>query len=82
MKVSTNTYTVEFKFHVILKTAKQVFFARFSPKSTNGWRRISTHQKDLFGGFSGGSVVKNPPANAGNMNLIPGPGRSPMLGNN
>ena len=25
---------------------------------------------------SGGPVVKNPPANAGNMDLIPGPGRS------
>ena len=28
-------------------------------------------------GFPGGSVVKNPPANAGDMGLIPGPGRSP-----
>ena len=27
-------------------------------------------------GFPGGSVVKNPPANAGNMGLIPGLGRS------
>ena len=27
-------------------------------------------------GFPGGSVVKNPPANAGDMGLIPGPGRS------
>ena len=39
-------------------------------------------KKTYFWGFPGGSVVKNPPANAGNMNLIPGPGRSPMLGNN
>ena len=30
-------------------------------------------------GFPGGSVVKNPPANAGDMGLIPGPGRSHML---
>ena len=27
-------------------------------------------------GFPGGSVVKNPPANARNTGLIPGPGRS------
>ena len=30
-----------------------------------------------YEGFPGGSVVKNPPANAGDMGLIPGPGRSP-----
>ena len=28
-------------------------------------------------GFPGGSVVKNPPANAGDTDSIPGPGRSP-----
>ena len=28
-------------------------------------------------GFPGGSRVKNPPANAGDMGLIPGLGRSP-----
>jgi len=33
-------------------------------------------------GFSGGSVVKNPPANAGDMGFIPDPGRSHMLQNN
>ena len=27
--------------------------------------------------FPGGSVVKNPPANAGDVGLIPEPGRSP-----
>ena len=32
-------------------------------------------------GFSGGSVVKNPPANAGDMDSIPGPRRSPGEGN-
>ena len=30
-----------------------------------------------FLGFSGGSVVKNPPANAGDVGWIPGSGRSP-----
>ena len=32
-------------------------------------------------GFPGGSVVKNPPANAGDAGLIPGSGRSPGVGN-
>ena len=31
-------------------------------------------------GFPGGSVVKNPPANAGDADLIPGLGRSPRGG--
>ena len=32
-------------------------------------------------GFPGGSLVKNPPANAGNPGSIPGLGRSPGEGN-
>ena len=32
-------------------------------------------------GFPGGSVVKNLPANAGDMGLTPGLGRSPEEGN-
>ena len=31
--------------------------------------------------FPGGSVVRNPPANAGSVDLIPGSGRSPGEGN-
>ena len=31
-------------------------------------------------GFPGGSVVKNPPANVGDISLIPGPGRSICYG--
>ena len=31
--------------------------------------------------FPGGSKVKNPPANTGDLGLIPGPGRSPEEGN-
>ena len=31
----------------------------------------------IFGGFPGGSVVRNLPANAGDVGLIPGSGRSP-----
>ena len=32
-------------------------------------------------GFPGGSVVKNPPANAGDMGSFPGSGRSSREGN-
>ena len=34
-----------------------------------------------YTGFPGGSVVKNLPANAGDVDLIPGSGRSPGEGN-
>ena len=34
--------------------------------------------KSLSGGFPGGTVVKNQPANAGDMSSSPGPGRSHM----
>ena len=33
-------------------------------------------------GFLGGAVVKNPPANAGDTDSSPGPGRSHMPQNN
>ena len=36
----------------------------------------------LFGGFLGGAVVKNPPANSGDVGLSPGLGRSHMLWSN
>ena len=38
----------------------------------------SIHQKYRKWNFAGGTVDKNPPANAGNMVLIPGPGRCHM----
>ena len=34
--------------------------------------------KLMVKGFPGGAVVKNPPANAGDTDSIPGPGRSHM----
>ena len=41
------------------------------------------HTKNHFiRDFPGGTVVKNPPANAGDMGSIPGPGRSHMLQSN
>ena len=36
---------------------------------------------DIYWGFPGGSVVKNPPANAGDMGSVPRSGRSPGGGN-
>ena len=38
--------------------------------------------KRQFGGFPGGTVVKNPPANAGDIGSSPGLGRSHMLRSN
>ena len=37
--------------------------------------------ESIVGGFPGSSVVKNPPANAGDMGLIPGLERSAEEGN-
>ena len=37
---------------------------------------------DIIWGFPGGAVVRDPPANAGDMGSIPGPGRSHMPWNN
>ena len=45
-------------------------------------RRDSAVQDSLLPqGFPGGSVVTNPPAKAGDEDLIPGLGRSPGIGN-
>ena len=35
---------------------------------------VSFGEKKAFMGFPGGAVVENPPANAGDMGSIPGPG--------
>ena len=43
------------------------------------WIRTNIKQE---ADFPGGAVVKNPPANAGDMGLSPSPGRSHMLWNN
>ena len=39
-------------------------------------------KKTESGGFPGGAVVKNLPANAGDMGSSPGPGRPHMLQSN
>ena len=38
--------------------------------------------EEVMLGSPGGAVVKNPPANAGDMGSSPGPGRSHMPGSN
>jgi len=51
---------------------------------TGSQRMNMTDTFTLLLGFPGGSVVKNPPANAGDTRdsgLIPEPGRSPGVGN-
>ena len=42
---------------------------------------LNTYILERFMGFPGGSEVKNLPAHAGDMGLIPGLGRSPGEGN-
>ena len=45
-------------------------------------RGITDANKNIRFGLLGGSVVKNPPANAGDMGLTPGLGRSHILQSN
>ena len=61
---------------------------RFDSKPQNSIKQLSFNKKKLFfflsGDFPGGSVIKNPPANAGNIGdegSIPGSGRSPGVEN-
>ena len=42
------------------------------------WEFNDENQKQGKRDFPGGAVVKNPPANAGDTGLSPGPGRSHM----
>ena len=46
-----------------------------------GWIRYISILVYHSWGFPGGSVVKNPPAHAGDLGSIPGSGRSPGDGN-
>ena len=43
--------------------------------------RYKTGVPENYGDLPGNSVVKSPPANAGDLGLIPGSGRSPREGN-
>ena len=48
------------------------------PFSEQKQREARVKVKETDPDFLGGAVVKNPPANAGHMGSIPGPGRSHM----
>ena len=48
-------------------------------KDNGGWVK---KKKDNILGFPGGPVFKNPPCNAGNVDLISGPGRFHVLWSN
>ena len=47
-----------------------------TPRLTSEYWKCLHPSRPLVGGFPGGSVVKNPPAKAGEMGSIPGSGRS------
>ena len=58
-------------------------FYRIPLSNTVASRDMWLFKFKLFGGgLRGGAVVKNPPANAGDMGSSPGPGRSHMLWSN
>ena len=52
------------------------------PNSRSEMAEESENFKRNQQGFPGGSMVKNPPAKAGDTGSIPGPGRSHMLQDN
>ena len=60
------------------RTAVRMLWAGRNPKE-GGSHLLSCTIPDGFG-FLGSSVIKNPPANAGDVGLIPGSGRSPGEG--
>ena len=63
-------------FYMLMYTKK----VHFRPDLGRILLRMAYHLSLLLG-FPGGSVVKNLPANAGDLGLIPGLGRSPGEGN-
>ena len=53
-----------------------------SHRVRHDWSDLAAAAASALWGFPGGSMVKNPPANAGDMGSIPWSGRSPGGGNN
>ena len=56
--------------YICIYKSKQRHFSKYG---------YNPRKKQLCLGFPGGPVVKNLPANAGDMGSIPAPGRSHML---
>ena len=69
--------------HLTLTTILLVFLTSDTGrKLVSGISGLTSEARTLEWGLPGGSVVKNPPANAGDAGLIPGLGRFPVtLGN-
>ena len=64
----------------ILKRRKRINPRKFSTRCLDNMPLVLRIQDCR--GFPGGAVVKNPPANTGDMGSSPGPGRSRMLQSN
>ena len=70
----------------LLGSGEEIAELAFKPDSTiaapYSWGKKMVAQQKFFkmsaSDFPGGAVVKNPPANAGDMGSSPGPGRSHM----
>ena len=79
-RASTTPTSVTYAFHQALKRNSPQEPEAWRPWSSPGSGRPHTHLFKNVGlrGFPGGAVVKNPPANAGDTGLSPGPGRSYM----
>ena len=63
------------KVHVV-KCGKLIIFITWFYENPSNMK--GKELKRYYRGFPGGTVVKNPPANAGDTGLSPGPGRSHM----
>ena len=63
---------MSYKFNYAVRVWKQIVSGNSVFGSREPW------QKQMQWDFPGGTVVKNPPANAGDMGSSPGPGRSDM----
>ena len=68
---NTFSFAAEKSFRVLMRKTNRYVYVAFGITVS-----LISHT-----GFPGGSVVKNQPANAGDVELTPGPGRSPGEGN-
>ena len=77
--------SMDYTVHGVAKSWTRLsdFHVRFSSfiHFTNYQQWETGHRCAHWGSFPGGSAVKNPPANAGDVGSIPGFGRSPGEGN-
>ena len=64
------THALTYIYHKVFTTVSSPYVLKYQNTSVY-------IQYSAVGGFPGGSVVKNPPANAGDSGSIPGSGRSP-----